>query len=169
MPESAKLMAPRIASPCTVPWDSMQGDSRARHCEECGLRVFNLSEMSSEEAAEFIESAEGRTCVYFYRRADGTLLTRDCPVGLRAVRRRVAALFAGAAALLGFITLGLFSARANGGTNAASGPVERLELTTDPILVQPYWGEMCVPAPPLPPALPANPPAGGDVNPEPEV
>ncbi|HVR40948.1 MAG TPA: carboxypeptidase-like regulatory domain-containing protein, partial [Thermoanaerobaculia bacterium] len=31
---------------------------------------------------------EGRVCARLYRRADGTVLTRDCPTGLRALRRR---------------------------------------------------------------------------------
>jgi hypothetical protein len=32
--------------------------------------------------------AEGRLCVRFYRRRDGTILTNNCPVGLRALKRR---------------------------------------------------------------------------------
>lgn len=52
-----------------------------------------------------ITSTEGRICGRLYRRADGTLLTRDCPVGLRALRRRVARV-AGAtlAAVLGLLS-----------------------------------------------------------------
>ncbi|HMB27752.1 MAG TPA: carboxypeptidase-like regulatory domain-containing protein, partial [Blastocatellia bacterium] len=36
-----------------------------------------------------IANAEGRICARLYRRADGTILTQDCPVGLRAVRKKV--------------------------------------------------------------------------------
>ncbi len=32
---------------------------------------------------------EGELCVRFYRRADGTMLTADCPRGLAAVRLRM--------------------------------------------------------------------------------
>ena len=35
---------------------------------------------------------EGSPCVRFYRRFDGTVLTADCPVGLRKLRFRRAAI-----------------------------------------------------------------------------
>jgi hypothetical protein len=53
------------------------------------LHVYNLSDMPRAEAEAFVSQAEGRTCIRFHRRADGTLLTRDCPVGLRVVRQRL--------------------------------------------------------------------------------
>ena len=43
---------------------------------------------------------EGRLCVRFYTRADGTVLTQDCPVGLRAVRVKLARKLSYAAAVL---------------------------------------------------------------------
>lgn len=79
----------RVASPCRADWTQMSGDARVRHCAECKLNVYNLSEMSRREAEELIASHEGRLCVRFYRRADGTVLTRDCPVGLRQIVRKV--------------------------------------------------------------------------------
>lgn len=30
-----------IAAPCSVPWDSMEGDERIRHCQQCKLNVYN--------------------------------------------------------------------------------------------------------------------------------
>jgi hypothetical protein len=45
--------------------------------------------MSWWDAADFVRETEGRLCVRFYRRRDGTLLTEDCPVGWRAARRRL--------------------------------------------------------------------------------
>lgn len=78
----------RIASPCSVSWDDMEGDERVRHCRHCSLNVYNLSALSRTEAEELIASREGRMCAGFFRRADGTILTRDCPVGLRALRAR---------------------------------------------------------------------------------
>ncbi len=80
-----------VASPCTADWGSMTGDDRVRFCSDCRLNVYNLSAMSREDAAALIAAKEGRLCVRFYRRADGTVLTQDCPVGLRLVRRKVAA------------------------------------------------------------------------------
>jgi hypothetical protein len=78
-----------IASPCSVPWDSMKGDDFIRHCGQCKLNVFNLSAMTLDEVASLLEKKEGRMCVRFFRREDGTILTQDCPVGLAAVRRRL--------------------------------------------------------------------------------
>jgi hypothetical protein len=80
----------RIASPCTASWDKMAGDGRARHCAECQLNVYNISAMTRKEAEQLITSHEGRLCLRFYRRSDGTVLTQDCPRGLRAVVKRVA-------------------------------------------------------------------------------
>ncbi|MBI3410211.1 MAG: MnhB domain-containing protein [Planctomycetes bacterium] len=78
----------RVAAPCKASWDGMHGDDRVRFCSQCRQNVYNLSEMSRAEATNLIQNHEGRTCVRFYRRNDGTLLTRDCPTGLRALRRR---------------------------------------------------------------------------------
>lgn len=80
----------RIASPCPVSWERMTGDDRVRSCDECDLHVYNLGEMTRAEAEALIANTESRLCARIYRRADGTVITRDCPVGLRAIRRRVA-------------------------------------------------------------------------------
>jgi TonB family protein len=73
-------------------WHWMSGDDRVRYCRQCNLNVYNLSGMNRWEAEELILRAEGRLCVRFYRRPDGTLLTEDCPVGLRAVKKRLSRL-----------------------------------------------------------------------------
>jgi hypothetical protein len=91
----------RIASPCDAAWEEMEGDELVRFCRHCQLNVYNLSGMSRREAAAFVREAEGRLCVRFYRRADGTLLTDNCPVGWRAARRRLLEGIASAAAALG--------------------------------------------------------------------
>lgn len=66
------------------------GDDRVRFCHECNLNVYNISGMTRKQAESLIESAQGqRLCVRLYRREDGTVITEDCPVGLRALRRRV--------------------------------------------------------------------------------
>jgi hypothetical protein len=99
----------RIASPCPMEWGAMKGDERVRHCDMCHLDVHNLSAMTRAEAEEFMEwraSQDGRVCVGFYRRADGTILTQDCPVGLRALRLRAARMVTRAAAVLGLLVTG---------------------------------------------------------------
>ena len=84
------LNALRIASPCPASWTAMQGDGRVRFCESCSKHVYDLSGMTALEARSLFEETEGRVCVRLYRRRDGTVLTSDCPVGLRyALRRRL--------------------------------------------------------------------------------
>lgn len=91
-----KLTSPlddlRIATPCSADWDQMFSfeDERVRFCSQCNLNVYNLSGMNRREAEDLITRTEGRLCVRFYRRADGSVLTRNCPVGLEAIKRRVA-------------------------------------------------------------------------------
>jgi hypothetical protein len=86
----------RIASPCPVGWEKMKGNEQVRFCDQCQLNVYNLSGMTRKQAEAVVHQTEGRICARFYRRADGTILTRDCPVGLHALRRR-AVKIAGAA------------------------------------------------------------------------
>lgn len=100
----------RVAAPCPASWEQMQGDSRVRHCAECNLNVYNLSEMTRQEAEALIASREGRLCVRFYRRADGAILTRNCPKGLQAMARRVSRI--AGAALSAAMSLGAAFAQA---------------------------------------------------------
>ncbi len=67
-----------VPIPCTVPWDSMRGNGRVRHCGQCKQSVYLLSEMSKEEAEELIRQKEGKLCVRLYRRPDGSVVTRSC-------------------------------------------------------------------------------------------
>lgn len=78
-----------IASPCPANWDEMFGDDRKRFCGGCKLNVYNLSKMTRREAENLLYNSEGRLCVRFFRRADGTVLTKNCPVGWAAVKQRV--------------------------------------------------------------------------------
>src|SRR5262249_5628638 len=79
----------RVAAPCNADWDQMMGNERVRFCAQCNLNVYNLSELGRKEAEDFIARNEGRLCVRFYRRADGSVLTRNCPIGLRKIKRRL--------------------------------------------------------------------------------
>ena len=79
----------KVASPCSANWDEMLGDDRKRYCGDCKLNVFNLSGMTKIEAEDLLTNSEGRVCVRFYRRSDGTVLTQDCPVGWAKVKRNL--------------------------------------------------------------------------------
>lgn len=79
----------KIASPCPANWDEMIGSERKRYCSECKLNVYNLSDMTQAEAESFLVNSEGRVCVKFYRRTDGSVLTQDCPVGWQAFKKKI--------------------------------------------------------------------------------
>ncbi len=156
-----------IASPCTASWDEMTGDERQRFCDHCSMNVYNLSGMTRDEAMNLVANAEGRTCVRFFRRADGTVLTRDCPVGLRALRLKM---IKGVSRIAAAITLafgGLLYGRAVIGDSARNGSIDELapvstanrwldvkpghgELMGEMIMgdiAQPIMGRMANPAP----------------------
>ncbi len=78
----------RVASPCSASWAAMSGDDRVRACADCKKNVYNLSEMTRDEAEALIIAHEGRLCVRYFQRADGTILLKDCMIGVRRRRRR---------------------------------------------------------------------------------
>ncbi len=81
------------------------GDDVVRHCRKCDKDVFNLSNMTRDEAEELIVATAGNLCARYYQRADGSIMTSDCSVGVTRLRRRklfaagVLAVAAGAGAL----------------------------------------------------------------------
>ena len=93
------LDSARIASPCPALWSEMEGDDEMRYCKLCKLNVFDVSQMTSEEAERMLREKSGRLCMRIYRRADGRILTKDCPVGVSGVRRRIVYMCAGAFAI----------------------------------------------------------------------
>lgn len=102
----------RVASPCSADWNKMEGNDRVRFCSACQLNVYNFSAMTEREIRRLIQDHEGRRlCGRLYRRKDGTILTRNCPVGLRAVVRRLSRV---AGAILSFMTPVFAAAQPNG-------------------------------------------------------
>lgn len=99
----------RVASPCKADWNKMVGDERQRHCSDCKLNVYNLSGMTRNEAEKLLLDSEGSLCVRFYRRSDGTILTKDCPVGWRAIKRNAARVATGVFSLIAGLFGGLFA------------------------------------------------------------
>lgn len=117
-PAPVALKNIRVASPCRADWAQMIGDDRVRHCQECKLNVYNLSEMSRREAEELIAGHEGRLCVRFYQRADGTVLTRDCPVGFRQLVRKASRVAGAALSALMSVSFCAAQTTANGAPQA---------------------------------------------------
>lgn len=125
----------RVASPCKADWNQMYGNDRKRFCSECKLNVYNLSDMKRDEAESFLMASEGRVCVRYFRRADGTVLTKNCPVGWQAVKQRVSRVITAALSLiLGFFG-GLFALRAfnAAGAGVSSNAVPAVEVPAVPV------------------------------------
>jgi len=117
----------RVAAPCAADWSKMVGDDRVRHCGDCRKNVYNLSEMTRDEAQSLLVAHEGKLCVRYYKRHDGTILTADCPVGTKRRRRRrivaVGVFAALASAVFGFAT----KRRGGGGGDREMGEVEAVQ------------------------------------------
>lgn len=73
-----KLDALEVKKNCPASWSRMEGSDTVRHCTHCKHNVYNLTNMTRVEAMELIETTEGRLCTRFYRRKDGTIITKDC-------------------------------------------------------------------------------------------
>jgi hypothetical protein len=98
----------RIASPCSADWNEMYGDDRSRFCGQCRLNVYNLSGMTRYDAENLLRLSEGRLCVRYYQRPDGTIMTKDCPVGWARIKERVSVMAAAVFALVVSLFGGLF-------------------------------------------------------------
>jgi hypothetical protein len=136
----AKLLnSIRIASPRHVDWETMTGDERKRFCGDCKLNVYNISEMTKKDAANLIRQSEGRACLRLYMRQDGTIITDNCPVGLRKVRERILKVAAIVTAQLAIA--GILSSHAQG-----CEPIERSHGLVPPPPIMPQHITMGVPA-----------------------
>jgi hypothetical protein len=80
----------RIASPCSESWENMTGSEQVRFCGRCEKRVYNLSAMPAEEAEALLSRKRFGVCIQLAKRADGTLVTSDCPVGAKRSQRTTA-------------------------------------------------------------------------------
>ena len=131
----------QIASPCSADWQKMSGNDRFRFCESCEKHVYNIVAMTADDALALIREQEGNLCLRLYRRADGTVLTADCPVGVRAVWRRTRQLVAASsvAAMLGLGALllpNLVQARTSSGSNpSSSATLHKASALWDELLV----------------------------------
>jgi len=92
-----------VAAPCEAEWRFMYGDDRTRFCGRCSQNVYNLSSMTREEVEDLIRRTDGQLCVRFTDDRDGTILTRNCPVGLRAIKERLTG--TSAAIIAGLLTV----------------------------------------------------------------
>jgi hypothetical protein len=133
-----------IASPCSANWDEMFGNERKRFCGDCKLNVYNLSGMTRDEAERVLIGSEGRVCVRYFKRWDGTVLTKDCPVGWARLKKRLStaatAVFSLVVSLFsGIFFVSLFSKQTEMGRRF---PLPYVEPTPMPLM-----GAVAIPSP----------------------
>ncbi|MCG8405036.1 MAG: hypothetical protein MI923_07565 [Phycisphaerales bacterium] len=139
----------KIASPCSASWADMKGNDRIRFCEACKLHVYNFAEMTRSEVKALIIEKEGNLCARLYQRADGTMITKECPVGLRAARKRFARAMGRIAAVFTLLACGasVLGTRGHLGRLRNMEPFSRIYAwfaPSQPIVVM---GSICVPPP----------------------
>lgn len=166
----------KVASPCKADWNEMVGDERVRFCLSCEKNVYNLSSMPKEDAEALLRERMGNElCVRFYQRADGTILTQDCPEGAKKKRRKKLALAVAGAGAMAAAALTMFTktqCRTNTGTMGAVAAFQGEATMGDvgPItpqpLAPPVMGSFAPPSPP-PPVDPNN--KTPHVNPNPNA
>ena len=142
----------KIASPCSANWDEMFGNERKRFCGDCKLNVYNLSGMTKYDAENLLANSEGRVCVRYFQRGDGTVLTADCPVGWAKVKQRLSvcttAIFSLVIALIG----GIFSVSL---VRKNADVVRRFNIPFATPTPRPLMGAIAMPTPsPTPKATP---------------
>ena len=103
-PKTIPLDELRIATPCRADWNRMTGDERARFCQACHKNVYDVSQMTRAQVQQLIREKEGDVCLRLHRRADGTVITSDCPVGQTNTARP---LWWGFVALIALLSAGL--------------------------------------------------------------
>jgi hypothetical protein len=172
----------RVASPCNADWNEMLGDGRVRFCLSCEKNVYNLSAMTRDDAEDLLRERLGNDlCIRFYQRADGTILTEDCPTGVKTKRRKKLALaVAGAGAMAAAAATAFMSQKttckgdmgvAVGGAEVYQGdrsPPTIGELTEVKGDVAPVPSVMGTAAPTFTPVMGAPPPVPTTVHPEPK-
>lgn len=148
------LSQTQVASQCTADWNQMQGDDFVRFCGECSKNVYNLSALAADDAISLIREHEGNLCGRFFRRADGTILTADCPVGFHhriRRKRKLAVLAASVFSLFGLNGCAKFDEPTSATTGTLTGtnvnanvnPPQNGGLPNDKLEL--VMGKMCPP------------------------
>ena len=139
MQRSVHLDQVAITTPCSVPWETMPGDERIRHCGQCRQDVYNIAGLTRLEAQRLIADRQGRLCARILRRPDGTVVTADCWSRLRAARRRgivhlVAVLLVVVVPELFAMRFGLTNLLKLAGLGPAPAPAPAITLPPRPLL-----------------------------------
>jgi hypothetical protein len=66
-----------IPAPCSESWESMDGDSRQRHCAACDSQVHNLASMTARQIEALLGAPGPLPCMRIARYEDGSLLVAE--------------------------------------------------------------------------------------------
>lgn len=117
----------KIAAPCGADWNAMRGTDSRRFCTMCRMNVYNIANMTREEAEDLFFENEGRICVRLYRRDDGTVMTENCPVGIRKLKQKVSRFASAAFGLVAGFMTGMFG---SSNLSLAFGEVTESEIAS---------------------------------------
>ena len=136
----------KVSSPCPADWDGMFGDERKRFCGECKLNVYNLSGMTRNDAENLIQNAEGRLCVRYFQRPDGTVITQDCPVGWAKLKQQTRLYATAVFSMLMALFTGVFLVSLFSKNRSVVGEL-RIPFTTPTPKYMPLMGAIAPPSP----------------------
>lgn len=91
LPDFTPISKYKRASECSSSWEKMSGSGSMRFCEKCQLMCYDFSTVEIEQARQIVYQREEKENCELYKRKDGKFLSKDCPVGLQAKRRRMLA------------------------------------------------------------------------------
>ena len=88
-----------VREPCPMRWSELHGAGDVRDCASCAHTVHDISAVTRAQARAFLRGREGRTCVTFVRRPDGSPWFRGERWLPEGMTRRAAAAWLAAAGL----------------------------------------------------------------------
>jgi hypothetical protein len=111
--------------------------------------------MTKYDAEHLLRTTEGRLCVRYYQRTDGTILTKDCPVGWAKVKQRLSLAATAAFSLFVSLFAGLFAVSYLR-KNTEIGKRIPIPFATPSPKYEPLMGAVAMPSPtPTPKASPS--------------
>jgi len=85
--EYTQLENLQLARPCPIKLDGLDPAEKENFCQSCKKTVYNLSVMPTDEAEALLVEKGGKGCFMFVRTDDGRIITDNCPLWLRPLRK----------------------------------------------------------------------------------
>src|ERR687883_1789820 len=74
----------------------MVGNHQVRFCQHCSLYVHDLAKITRKDALKLVAASNGKLCVRYQRRPDGTVQTATHAQPVAQIKRRLSRIAAGA-------------------------------------------------------------------------